>query len=205
MQLQAPLLAVTPSIDGDVLRVLGGASDWFTLSRLRAVAGAGSLEGLRRALRRLEEQGVVDVQPAGRTRLYRLNDDHLAAAAIKELAHLDDVFRERLRAELAEFAHAPRYAVLFGSAARGAMRPDSDIDLMLVFDVTDDDPLPEGEVDTLVAKVSRWTGNDCRVVLYAAADVRGAASEEPLVQSVADEGVALVGSMAAFRREVSTR
>jgi len=202
MQLQHPFRTITPTIDGDVLRVLAGSDSWFTVARIRSLAGSGSPEGIRRVLRRLAEQGVVDTQPAGKAVLHKLNRDHLAAPAILDLSRLDRELHDRIRATLAAFRVAPRFAVLFGSGARLSMRLDSDLDLLLVRDRPASDEWSD-DVSELTRRIHRWTGNDPRIIEYGRDDIRGAAAEEPLLESIADEGIVLTGSAARFRKEVA--
>lgn len=56
---------VTPTLDGDVLTVLARAESDYTISDLPRVIGRGSTEGIRRVLRRLVDQGIVDRQQVG--------------------------------------------------------------------------------------------------------------------------------------------
>ena len=53
------------------------------------------------------------------------------------------------------------------SAARSDMRTSSDIDLLLVrpADVEEDNEIWLGEIGELERKVTRWTGNDTRVIV----------------------------------------
>jgi predicted nucleotidyltransferase len=88
------------------------------------------------ALESLRAQGLV----VGRVTLlaseYRVNDVHVLFPSIKELFGLEG----RLRQDLIDYlthelrARAPwvREAFVFGSAARGEMRPDSDLDVALI-------------------------------------------------------------------------
>lgn len=204
VQLQLPFRTITPTLDGDVLRVLGRADAWFSAARIRSLADSGSTEGIRRVLRRLEDQGVVETQAAGKAFLYRLNREHLAAPAIVELAELDRTFRDRVRRSLEGFHDAPLYAFLFGSAARGAMRADSDIDLMLIRD-RPATPRWEDDLEALRRDVHRWTGNDPRVIEYHRDEIMGASAEEPVLRSVAAEGIALAGSASRFRKDIAAR
>jgi predicted nucleotidyltransferase len=182
--------------------VLARAETWFTTSRLRALAGTGSAEGVRKVLKRLVDQGVVDTQVAGNTFLYRLNRDHLAAPAIVELSRLDERFRDRLREAVEQFHTKPVYAFLFGSAARGMMRHDSDIDILLVREGSPGDRW-ESDLQTLRDKVHRWTGNDPRVIVYDRSEILGARDDEPVLDSIATEGAAFVGSASQFRKDIN--
>ncbi|MBT1635368.1 hypothetical protein KK107_06335 [Clavibacter michiganensis] len=134
--------------------------------------------------------------------LHKLNRDHLAAPAILDLSRLDRELHDRIRAALAAFRVAPRFAVLFGSGARLSMRLDSDLDLLLVRDRPASDEWSD-DVSELTRRIHRWTGNDPRIIEYGRDDIRGAAAEEPLLESIADEGIVLTGSAARFRKEVA--
>lgn len=190
MEIQRPFAVITNSVDGDVLRVLAGARAEFTVPQLHRLIGNRSVAGIRETVRRLVSQGIVDEHGIGRDRAYALNDDHLAAGAIREIADLRAALIARLRDRLASWSHPPVFAALFGSAARGEMAPDSDLDLVLV--------RPDGAADdiwlTQLADLTRdataWTGNDTRIIDLTADEV-AAASFRPLLTAVAGEGVAL--------------
>ena len=124
--------------------------------------GAHSVDGVRKVLLRLTEQGIVAAEPAGRAYLYRLNRDHLAAGPIEALARLREALVERLRAELASWAAPATYGALFGSAVRADMRLDSDLDLLLVRPDHAHSPVWSDQVTALSLAATRWTGNDTR-------------------------------------------
>ncbi|WP_291044478.1 nucleotidyltransferase domain-containing protein [Herbiconiux sp.] len=203
MRLQSPFGVVTSAVDGDVLAVLARSESGFTVTELHAAIRGRSSEGVRNALSRLVGEGIVRREPVGRNALYTLNRDHLAAPAIVQLAGLGDLFRERLRGELGGWSEPPVFAALFGSAARGAMRTDSDIDVLLVRGA-DPTAVWELQVAEITRRIHGWTGNDPRLIDFSAAELRGAAAHEPLVASVLDEGITLVGDRLAFRALVST-
>lgn len=204
MLLQSPMKSVTPTVDGDVLLVLARANDWFTVDRLHQVVETRSPAGIRKALLRLVGEGVVEVQEAGRARLYRLNRDHLAAGPIVELANLRENFIRRLGKVLAAWPVPPIYAAIFGSASRGEMKAGSDIDLFLL----QPDELPADHDDRVTevgALASRWTGADVRILEFREAEARGAEQREPVLGDVLKEGLTVLGDRRAFRRYVSTR
>ena len=67
------------------------------------------------------------------------------------------------------------FTAIFGSAARGEMRPDSDIDLLVVrSDEADaEDERWGDQLAYLSERVTAWTGNDTRVLELSAAKARG--------------------------------
>ncbi|MCX6431393.1 MAG: hypothetical protein NTX29_00930 [Actinobacteria bacterium] len=72
MELSRPLSVITPTLDGDVLRVLALADADFTSGDIHRVLDGPSIRGIHNTLGRLTEQGIVSRRPAGRANLYRL-------------------------------------------------------------------------------------------------------------------------------------
>ncbi|WP_282945330.1 nucleotidyltransferase domain-containing protein [Cellulomonas endometrii] len=204
MLVQHPLEVVTPTVDGDVLAALARADAGFTSGELARLIPQHSVEGIRKVLNRLAAQGIVDGEQVGRAVQYRLNRDHLAAEAILALARQRATLLERLRGVLAAWSPRPVYAALFGSAARGDMRVDSDIDLFVVRPDGDvDDARWEEQTGSLAAVVTRWTGNDARVLEMTEAEVRaGAAAGDPVLRSLLDEEIPVAGPTTWLRRTV---
>ena len=109
--------------------------------------------------------------------------DHTSPAIQEVLQHTSDALRQMYGPRL-------KRVILFGSHARGDAQPDSDIDLLVVL---------EGPVDIL-EEARRTSG----LALHTASERDAAlsfvhlSSEEfadlrrPLVQSVRDEGIALI-------------
>lgn len=194
MQVQRPLAVITPTLDGDVLTVLAGAEVSFTPGQVARLVPDASVEGIRKVLQRLSGTGVVSAERVGNAYTYQLNREHLAASAILQLASQRATLLTRLEQALDDWRVRPVYAALFGSAARGQMRPDSDID---VFVVRPDDADPdtwETQTGELAAAMTRWTGNDTRVLDMAEAEVRaGATGGDPVLRSIVDEGLSVAG------------
>lgn len=201
MLVQHPFAVVTPSVDGDVLTVLARAEAAYTPGDLARLLPDRSVEGIRKVLVRLTGQGVVDAEPVGRAVRYRLNREHLAAEPILALAHQRDTLLERMGAHLGAWRPRPPYAALFGSAARGDMRRDSDIDVFVVRPDGVDDAVWDERVADLSRAVTRWTGNDGRVLEMTDAEVRaGAESGDPVLASVRDEALTILGPPTWLRR-----
>lgn len=201
MQLHRPLAVVTPTLDADVLAVLARHDTPFTTGGLHRLLGSHSEEGIRKVLHRLTRQGIVDAQRAGPAYLYRFNRDHLAAPAVAELANLAAAFLVRLERRLADWQAPPVYAAVFGSAATGAMTPQSDLDLLLVH--ADDVPRDvwDEQVGALLADITRWTGNDAQLLEFAAGRLAGA-RDEPVLGDVLEHGLTVAGDRGWFGRTV---
>jgi predicted nucleotidyltransferase len=203
MDLSRPLAVLTPTVDADVLAALARAEAVFTPGDLHRLLGRHSEAGIRKSLTRLAEQGIVRRERAGKAYVYGLNRDHLAAEYVEALARLREALLQRLTQRLASWAVTPDYAALFGSAARGDMTPRSDIDLLLVRPArtSADDESWRTSVEELTRDVSRWTGNDVRVLEYGRDEVtRAVSGGEPVLDRIREEGIPLHGSERILRR-----
>lgn len=197
MQLNRPLSVVAPTLDTDVLAILALTDVGFTTGQLHRMLAHVSQEGIRKALARLVVQGVVDSEQVGQAFTYRFNTEHLAAEPIIALAQLRSTLLRRLEERLASWTVQAVYGAVFGSAGRGTMRPDSDLDLLLVRDdAVDGDRAAaavwEQQLNDLVRSVSRWTGNDTRPLELTRAQVR-ASSPTGVLGDVLAEGLTIAG------------
>lgn len=187
---------VTATVDGDVLAVLANATASFTGRQVHQLAGRHSERGVRNALHRLVAQGIVTRERVGAADQFTFNRAHLAAVHIEGLAGLRRSFLDRVSASIGQWALQPLYAALFGSAATGRMRADSDIDVLIIRpDAIDpDSSLWRDQVDGLAGDVTAWTGNDARILELSAAEVTtGLAGSEPVLVDVRDHGITVHG------------
>jgi predicted nucleotidyltransferase len=195
MDLGNPFRVVTPTVDGAVLGVLARATTDFTPPEVQRLLDKFSVDGVRKALVRLTGQGVVLKHGPGNASLYRLNRDHLAASAIIELSQAKERLLERLRTHVGSWTTPCDYGAMFGSAARGTMRSDSDIDLFVVRPrrLTDDAPWTQ-QLLALARDVHSWTGNDARILEYGADELDDSAgTRDAVVSAVRQEGLHFAG------------
>ncbi|MHB8439975.1 MAG: nucleotidyltransferase domain-containing protein [Acidimicrobiales bacterium] len=158
MDLTDPTRAVTPTLDGPVLAVLARSGRPLTVGEVAALAVRGSEIGVRKSLSRLVEQGLVRATIMGRNRVHELNRDHVAAQAAEVLADLRGELWRRMRTAIENWEVKPCYACVFGSAARGDGRVDSDIDVLMVHPPLPGDPKPAkgGLFDQLMDALSLY-------------------------------------------------
>lgn len=209
MLLDRPMQVVTPTVDGDILAVLARGDVALTPGELQRRLERYSISGIRKALTRLTEQGIVTAETRPRATTYQLNRRHLAADAIVALANQRQEFINRLISALDRFSPTPAYAALFGSAARGEMHVDSDIDLFLVRP----DDIFEGLRDSwddavagLIQDSTAWTGNDTRVLEMERSEVRNALVHgDPVLDSILEDGIRLLGPRTFWRRVVNEK
>ncbi|WP_145802249.1 hypothetical protein [Kribbella amoyensis] len=167
----------------------------------RAVAGLlrtpASTSGVQKVLDDLVRNGLVDAEPAGRAKLYRLNRDHVAYPAINDLVHLREILLARMRAE-AEGWKIPAVAVwLFGPSARGKAGAGGELDVLVVRpDMIDDaDPRWLNQLETLSEHASRWSGNPCETREYSTSELkRFVRRGERLIADLRRDAIAITGS-----------
>ena len=196
MDVAHPIRAVIPTLDGETLGVLSRTTRELTAVEIHRLASIGSLAGIRLALNRLAEQGIVRADRRGNTIFYVANRDHIAWPAVESLANLRSIFFESLRRELANWQAEPIHASVFGSMARADGNAESDIDVLLVrADHIDEDQPPwADQVDRLRTQVLAWTGNRCQafqIGMHRLYEYWRAG--DPLVDNWVRDGITLVG------------
>jgi predicted nucleotidyltransferase len=205
MELGRPLATITPTLDGDVLVVLARSDVTFTTGQLHRILTRNSEEGIRKVLIRLVRQGIVYSDKVGNAFTYRLNRDHLAAEYIIGLANLQMKLLKRIEDRLESWTLSPVYAAVFGSAARGSMTADSDLDLLLIQPDDADDALWETQVNDLTAEVTRWTGNDTHPLEFTASDLAARGRYEPVLSAVLDHGLTVAGTHSWLNKQLRKR
>jgi predicted nucleotidyltransferase len=197
MNLSRPYSAVLgAALEGEVLTVLAGTTRPLTGRQVARLASHGSDRGLRLALNRLAEQGLVDSVEARPAVLYSLNRDHIAAPVAFELAGLRTELLRRLRNTIAEWHVPAAHASMFGSAARRDGNAASDIDLLLVraASVDSEDPEWRDQLHQLAGDVERWTGNHAGISEVGVDELRRLAAERPpIVEELERDAITLAG------------
>jgi predicted nucleotidyltransferase len=197
MNLSRPHTAVTGgALEGEVLSVLAGTTRPLTGRQIARLATYGSDRGLRLALNRLAEQGLVDTVEAPPAVLYSLNRDHIAAPIAVELAGLRGELFRRLRTAIAEWEVPAVHASMFGSAARGEGDADSDVDLLVVRpeSVDSEDPAWRDQLHELAGAIERWTGNHAGISEVGEEELTQLAStRQPIVEEVERDAITLAG------------
>ncbi|MGB2756109.1 MAG: nucleotidyltransferase domain-containing protein, partial [Acidimicrobiia bacterium] len=141
----------------------------------------------------------VSESVSGRSSMVSLNRSHLAAGPLIALAGLRGELIRRLRERLSAWPDL-QGAWLFGSVARGEARTESDVDLLVVADDLDSPDLHQ-RLSQLQADVRVWTGNDLQLVEHSLSSWRKLArSENPLVEQIRLDGIALAGDTATLQR-----
>lgn len=202
MDARHPLRVVTPTLDGDVLNHLALTHASFTPGQLARLLPKASVEGVRRVLNRLADQGIVSAERVGDAAVvYSLNHDHVGAEGVIALANQARTLWQRISEELDNWATGPVYAAVFGSWARGSATVESDLDLFLVRPTGLPDETWEPLVADLQHKVTRWTGNDARPLVIDE-DEMADRSGDAVLKFIVDEGLTVHGDPAWLRSRI---
>jgi predicted nucleotidyltransferase len=166
MDVGHPYKAVSPTLEGDVLRVLARTTRVLTGREVAALTGRRSHSGVLDALNRLTEHGLVIRVELNRAYLFTLNREHLAAPAVELLMGMRAELLRRIRSALDSWEIAPAHVSMFGSAARGDGGSASDIDLLVIrpSGVDDDNTAWRTQLADLKDRIGRWTGNHAQIV-----------------------------------------
>jgi hypothetical protein len=205
VDLSFPYTVALSKTDGAVLSVLAGTTRPLGGREVARLAGV-SQNGAWRALRRLVDQGVVIEQAAGgRSMLYTLNREHIAAQPIITLTRLRSILIERLKERLGGWEVQPIHASIFGSAARGDGDRESDIDVLVIRprDVEEEDERWRSQIDSLAGAIHSWTGNHAGIAEISERDLARLRRERPpVIENVDADGITLIGDepSSLFRR-----
>lgn len=203
MRLQNPFAALSPSgLDSQVLQVLARTDQHLSVQQIhRLLPEEGSRAGVQKSVARFVEQGTVIERRFGRSRAFALNDEHLLADPIRQIAASKRLLLNRMAGVIAEWPVQPFTVKVFGSAARDDMLSDSDIDLLVVMPDEADDVAVDETVGGLAARAAAWTGNDVRPLVYRASEVGPA----KVFDAILEEGLDVAGDPAWLRRRLRRR
>jgi predicted nucleotidyltransferase len=147
---------------GSILRLLFGLPDQRRYARQIAREVDGSVGTVQRELRLLTSHGLIERTKIGSQVFYRANRSHPVYSELHSLiAKTVGVF-QLLEAALAPLAARISLAFVYGSLARGEENAESDVDVLLVGDVTLD------EVLARLAPVESAIGRSINPTVYSA-------------------------------------
>jgi len=128
----------------------------------RTHAGQGAVQ---RELHRLSQAGIIAREGIGRTITYRANPDSPVFEELRSLLAKTVGAAERLRLALSSLKDRTKVAFVYGSYAKETgLRPESDIDLMVIGDAS------FGEVVELTAAAQNKLGRDINPTVYTEAE-----------------------------------
>lgn len=137
---------------------------------------------VQRALGRLVEAGLVEATRSGNRVYYRANRSHPAFDDLRGLVLKTVGIGDALREQLGKLRGKVRIAFVYGSVARGDETASSDIDLMLVGD------LSGREVAAALAPVRKMLNREINPTIYSPREFRKRVNQHhPFVRAVVKE------------------
>jgi uncharacterized protein len=128
---------------GRVLALLFGKPDQTSFVRQIAREIGTSVGSVQRELETLSEVGLLNRTTIGRQVFYQANTHHPAFADIRSLIAKTSGIFHQLRSALGPLGSQITFALVYGSIARGDEDAGSDVDLMIVGNVTLDGVLAQ--------------------------------------------------------------
>ena len=178
-----------------VLRFLTKVGTPFTGRELAHQVGL-SPEKTRQVLKDLQEQGIVEVQNAGRANLYRLRkESKLVKDLLVPLFNSERKLPEDLAETIRKGVSFPLVSIiLFGSLARGEERSDSDIDVLVLTENDGDLREAEKEMENIENKVIEEFGNRLSPLIWEVPEFqRRYKAEDHLLGEIMKEGLVIYG------------
>ena len=121
---------------------------------------------IRSLLQELTGQGLLKVQALGKAHLYSLNHQHYIAKKILPLLEQEEqflsFFGQWVMQALSSFQ--PLSLVLYGSVARQEERPNSDVDLLLLYQESDLQKIEQHALEERLSKSVMYFGNRISVL-----------------------------------------
>jgi uncharacterized protein len=179
-------VALGPCLFGKVRRntlavLFGHPQELFYTRQLARSAGV-AVGAIQRELSRLQAAGIVNRSVRGNQVCYQANPTCSVFAELRGLIVKTAGVAEPVRDALASLSDRIRVAFVYGSAARGELNADSDIDLMIVGDVT------FAEVVEAFGPVQDRLGREVNPTVYSTAEfLRKMAERHHFVSSVVRE------------------
>jgi len=165
------------------------------------LAGVNSRKGAHQALNALAALGVLTQHRLRGTHLYSVNCEHHLIAPLQALfaaeAERFSILRDALRSGFEQHGLLAnvKSAILFGSAARGEARPDSDLDVLFVADAKPVVEAVQGvAIDLQDAVFTRLGVSLAPITLPLARFRERHAAGDPLLRDIETEGRVLLGA-----------
>lgn len=169
-----PVEVISDALFGEARRAVlallfGRPDEEFYLREVIRAAGVGQ-GAVQRELKRLVAAGLVLRRVRGRQVHFRANPDSPVYDELRGLLLKTAGAVEVLRSALASLSDRVRFAFIYGSVARGDERRQSDIDLMVVGDVS------LGEVVKCLGPAQERLGREVNPTVYSEEEFRSRAA-----------------------------
>lgn len=172
----------------------------FYLRQIIRMAGVATGAG-QRELKWLSDTGIIKRMVRGNQVYYQANSECPVFTEIKSLMIKTVAVGDILRSALAPLAEHIVLALLYGSIARAAENKDSDVDVLVVGDVT------FGEIVEKISPAQKILGREINPTVYPASELqKKLANGNHFLKSVlGDDMIFLIGNENELRRLVKER
>ena len=145
----------------------------------------------------LKDLGLVTEERKGKLRLFTINKDSVIYNELRKLLLKTTALGQQLKLSLPELKKT-KYALVYGSIARGEELETSDVDLLIIGDIAEENLIAG------IRKVEEEIGREINYVLWSEREFENRAkTKHHLLTEIADNPViGLVGDVDEFRRTV---
>lgn len=163
--------------------------------RIHELSAVRALRTTQRILDELVALGLVDMQKVGPANAYTLNRGHVLWGPIEQILATRAVVQSAVEEAVREVtAGVVVSAAIYGSMARGEAGPESDVDVLVVWEDATAVDQRDAVLEALDERVRRLTGNRAQVLAVTGAELaRLVEHDDPLVASIRRDGQTVTG------------
>ncbi|GAA1799228.1 nucleotidyltransferase domain-containing protein [Agromyces neolithicus] len=211
MDLSHPEYVILGENRGRILHRLAVLAEPASGRRIHALSGVRALRSTQRVLDELVALGLVDMQKVGPANAYTLNRGHVLWDPIMKILASRAVVASAVEEAVREVtAGIVVSAAIYGSMARGEAGPESDVDVLLVWEDATAADQRDAVLEALDERVRRLTGNRVQVLAVTGAELaRLVEHDDQLVASIRRDGQTVtgveIGSLLAANTKPSPR
>lgn len=168
----------SPSFVNILALFLTHPNEEFYQSHIAESSGCALIQ-TQRALKRLEETGLINKIKSGNRSYYKANQQHPAFEDIKKALYKTVLFGDLLKEALAPIKNKIQLSFIYGSLARGTESSESDIDLFIIGD------LGIRDIAGILSAVGDELGREINPVVYSEKEFKKKIKEgNPFIQEV---------------------
>ncbi|RLI42186.1 hypothetical protein DRO59_04885 [Candidatus Bathyarchaeota archaeon] len=148
-------------------------------------------------IEKLKSLGLVTEERRGRIRLFTINRNSVIYDELRRLLLKTTALGQHLRSSLPELEKA-KYVLIYGSVARGEELETSDVDLLIIGDIAEENLIAR------IRKVEKEIGREINYILWSEREFeKRVKTKHHLLTEIADNPIiGLVGDVDEFRRTV---
>jgi len=155
---------------------------------------------VKKELEKLEEAGLVKKRKKANLVLFKLNKESPIHRELKKIFIKTHSFGKVMREKLENYDKI-KYALIYGSFAKGTERETSDIDLLIVGNPS------EKNLQRTITKLEEKTGREINYIQWTEKELERKAEEEiPLLTEISEEKIMMIkGDEDEFRRTLEQK